>query len=190
MRGQWCYYKECLKADYCEDLINYAKSLPMESADMKDHNGNFTRKSKISFIPEKDSNYKELYEIIWRFTELANSHWFNNINLTKLEPIQFAEYSSEYSGEYKLHQDVHWINTREDPNYHRKITAIVQLSNPESYTGGEFNIYNTEFDLPQDEIKQQGTLIIFPSIFFHEALPVLSGTRYSLTAWINGPKWR
>ena len=38
--------------------------------------------------------------------------------------------------------------------------------------------------------KKQGTLIAFPSYTLHEVTPLISGTRYSLVAWLGGPTFK
>ena len=98
-----------------------------------------------------------------------------------------AEYESSYKGEYKEHHDVFWLNG--DQVYHRKLSCILQLSDPATYDGGDLVI--TEATQPLDkECKSQGSLIFFPSMLRHKAEPVTRGTRYSLAAWFDGPKWR
>jgi len=41
-----------------------------------------------------------------------------------------------------------------------------------------------------EQLKTQGTALIFPSFIVHKVNPVTKGTRHSLVAWIEGPKWR
>jgi predicted 2-oxoglutarate/Fe(II)-dependent dioxygenase YbiX len=41
-----------------------------------------------------------------------------------------------------------------------------------------------------EEMRQQGTVIFFPSFVRHAALPVTEGKRHSIAAWFDGPKWR
>jgi hypothetical protein len=42
----------------------------------------------------------------------------------------------------------------------------------------------------KDDVKARGTTFFFPSFFDHQATPVTKGTRYSLAAWFDGPKWK
>ena len=62
----------------------------------------------------------------------------------------------------------------------------VQLSDPTSYTGGEFVFHDLEKSFPSDgdkvKMKNRGTAIMFPSFIFHSVEPVLTGIRYGLTA--------
>ena len=41
------------------------------------------------------------------------------------------------------------------------------------------------------EIKEKGSIIVFPSYEFHKVAPIIKGTRYSLVIWFLGKpfKW-
>jgi len=41
-----------------------------------------------------------------------------------------------------------------------------------------------------EEIKEQGSVVIFPSFTFHRVTPVTKGTRYSLVSWSVGNPWK
>ena len=70
----------------------------------------------------------------------------------------------------------------------RKLTFSIQLSAPEDYQGGEFEVlaYYDPVGFP----KERGTMIVFPTYVVHRVKPVTSGTRYSLIGWIGGPHYR
>lgn len=42
----------------------------------------------------------------------------------------------------------------------------------------------------RSKINKRGTAIFFTPFTYHSISPVTRGTRYSLTAWFEGPKWR
>ena len=77
----------------------------------------------------------------------------------------------------------------------RKISMTVNLTNPDNYAGG-----NLKFDLGAhagkkrfkvcEEIRPQGSIIIFPSFTYHCVTPVTRGTRYSLVLWSLGRPWQ
>ena len=65
----------------------------------------------------------------------------------------------------------------------------VQLSSPEEYSGGEFQLLtddNESFFAP----KEKGTVIIFDSRLRHRVRKVNSGRRKSLVGWAYGPRWK
>jgi len=77
----------------------------------------------------------------------------------------------------------------------RKISMTVNLTDPKNYDGG-----NLKFDLGPhtkenrfkicDDIRPQGSAIVFPSFTYHCVTPVTSGTRYSLVLWCLGKPWQ
>lgn len=71
----------------------------------------------------------------------------------------------------------------------RKLSFIMQLSNPDEYSGGEVQLMrdtDKTFFLP----KEKGTIIVFDSRTRHRARPVKSGLRKSLVGWVSGPRWK
>ncbi len=190
MKGEWCYYRRKYSAQVCEDIIRTAKSRPGKDATMGvsgEVQDNKFRKSKIRFVYPGDPQLDFLFADIWKMALECNDEWFG-FHLSKLDYLQIAEYRAETLDEYRPHQDVFWLNG--DAKYHRKLSVIIQLSNPYEYDGGDFEMYGVS-EQPQDKsaIKDQGTVIFFPSFITHAALPVTRGERYSIAAWINGPKF-
>ena len=71
----------------------------------------------------------------------------------------------------------------------RKLSFIMQLSNPDEYSGGEVELKRDTgktYFLP----KERGTMIIFDSRVLHQANEVHSGLRKSLVGWVSGPRWK
>jgi PKHD-type hydroxylase len=191
MKGEWCYFRSYFDKETCEKIIEDCKTIPAQDA-VVGLNSNFQldeqgRRSKVRFINNGDWRFSYLFDALWKTATQAN-HDFFNIHITKLDFIQIAEYSDEYQGEYKEHHDVFWLNN--DPFYHRKLSCVIQLSDPASYEGGDFELTNTSTFPLANEMRDQGTFIYFPSFFNHKANPVIRGTRYSVAAWFDGPKWR
>jgi PKHD-type hydroxylase len=191
MNGEWCYFKSYFSKDYCNELLANALTIPSQDAHVGINGAESTsyesRRSQIRFINSGDWMFKEFFSDLWNMAIQANSDFFN-VHITKLDFVQLAEYDSSYKGEYKAHHDVFWINN--DPFYHRKLSCIVQLTDPNEYTGGDFELIDTSTFPDASEMRQQGTVIFFPSFFKHQANPVLTGTRYSIASWFEGPKWR
>ncbi len=144
------------------------------------------RKSEIRWINTYDLNHKFIVDTLWNFANDANRDHFG-FDLNYLRDIQYTTYKSENSGKYDWHQDTFWLNPTAN---HRKISMIIQLSDPKEYSGGEFQV-DPEFGvLDQQSVKQRGTVIAFPSFLRHRVTPVTSGIRRSLVCWIEGPKFR
>jgi PKHD-type hydroxylase len=64
----------------------------------------------------------------------------------------------------------------------------VQLSDPSDYEGGDLLLHISAD--PKKAPKNQGQVILFPSHTLHEVTPVTKGIRYSLVAWVTGPKFK
>lgn len=74
----------------------------------------------------------------------------------------------------------------------RKLSMSINLNSPEEYTGGDLKFdlglhvnKNERFKI-FNEIKPQGSIVVFPSFVDHCVTPVLTGTRYSLVVWYLG----
>ena len=71
----------------------------------------------------------------------------------------------------------------------RKLSFILQLSDPDDYEGGEVQFMsgdgNTYF-----APKTRGTVIVFDSRTPHRVKKVISGHRKSLVGWVVGPRWK
>jgi predicted 2-oxoglutarate/Fe(II)-dependent dioxygenase YbiX len=106
----------------------------------------------------------------------------------RLRSIQFTEYHESVQGHYDWHNDVLW---GDGTPVHRKLSMVIQLSDPSEYEGANLELKPFYLNAPNETmLKQQGTIIVFPSIVEHRVTPIIKGTRYSLVAWMEGPKWR
>ena len=66
----------------------------------------------------------------------------------------------------------------------------VQLSDPDTYEGGQFFFYNGNKEEEEPEIQKQGSILVFDSRMWHRVAPVTKGVRYSLVSWVLGPHFR
>ena len=125
----------------------------------------------------------EIKKILWSYVRRANYNTFD-IEVDNKCEVQYTEYRASECGHYDWHQDVHWNGTAIED---RKISVTVQLSDSDSYQGGDF-----EFDeiKTNADFRSKGTVLVFPSYLRHRILPVSLGVRQSLVAWFMGPRWR
>lgn len=195
MDWEWCYFDQRFSDSQCDFVLDYMKNLSVQQGQVGNNMGmgvnDTVRRSKVRFIQKSDINFTWLFDEMWKMAIECNKDHFN-FHFTNLDYIQISEYSSEDNGMYNKHHDVFWCNP--DHPYHRKLSCTVQLSDPSKYTGGDFVFHDLEKSYPNDndklKMKQRGTAIFFPSFIPHAVEPVLTGTRYGLTAWFEGPKWR
>jgi PKHD-type hydroxylase len=190
MKGEWIYNMSYFSKGDCENLIEMAKELPAQDAGMGFHNESTNaeyRRTKVRWLDyTTHPQFEPVYSEFWKFVNRINHDWFN-FNITYLPPLQFTEYTAEERSEYKSHQDVFWLNPT--PR-HRKLTLVLQLSDPADYEGGDLVLESVGEKPPAERVKAQGTLIAFPSFVYHALTPVTSGKRHSLVAWFEGPKFQ
>jgi len=136
------------------------------------------RRSEVAWLTDD----LELRNYLFGFAFEANRHW--GFNIHNDAEIQYTKYKGEDQGHYDWHTDVDWFSPL---RVHRKISLTVQLSNPDEYEGGDFELGGAA--LPP-EYKQRGTVLAFPSYLMHRVLPVTSGVRHSLVTWFEGPQWQ
>lgn len=187
MKGEWCYFKSYFSKDYCNSIIEKSKDFNFQEANLGDNGLTINdgyRKSRVTWIYPND--FPQLYDDLWKLQLIANRDWFG-FHVDNLEYIQLSEYNESNQGEYKKHQDVFYIN---NSTRHRKLSAVIQLSDSVEYCGGDLKLFNCNEYPDSNEIREQGTVIFFPSFVFHQVDPVILGKRNSLVAWFEGPKWR
>lgn len=192
MKGEWCYLKNKLTVEECEYVIDRCGERTLQQAQVGvEGMVSERRKSRTCLIYKDDHEFSCLFARIMNAAVEVNDEWFG-FHLSRLNCLQFAEYDAKYNGEFKTHQDVFWMNN--DDKYHRKLSIVIQLSDPSIYKGGDFEFSNLGGAYPTEEnkkdIKDQGTILFFPSFIEHCVKPVTEGKRYSLCCWIDGPKWR
>jgi PKHD-type hydroxylase len=131
------------------------------------------RRSKIWWLP-KTEEFFEIYKLLFNLVGQCNSQFYKFKLSDISEQIQYTVYDE---GHYDWHLDM-------GPGKQRKLSLVVELSDPSEYEGGELQINTGQIIVPE---KDKGTVIIFPSYLLHRVTPVTRGTRRSLVLWINGP---
>ena len=122
-------------------------------------------------------------DIIWEYVKAANDRAFH-FQIENKGDIQYTEYHAVKKGHYDWHHDVDWNG---DTPRDRKLSVTVQLSDLSEYEGGAFTF--SECETPDHSARVKGTVLVFPSYLQHRVLPITSGTRKSLVAWFEGPRW-
>jgi PKHD-type hydroxylase len=126
----------------------------------------------------------EIFDTVYDYIKAANEGggWYYDIS--GLEPVQIGEYTD--GGYYGWHSDM------DNPcmeGFQRKLSCSVQLSDPDTYEGGDLILENPEgkqFVAP----RQKGTVIVFPAFLKHTVTPVTKGVRYSAVGWMRGPAFK
>ncbi len=140
------------------------------------------RISKVSWI-QLEEGTQWIFDRLAQCAITANKEMGWDFDLSGFgDEIQYTEYFGENNGHYSWHGDI-------GPNVpHRKLSIVVQLTDPEEYEGGELELSAGSFLV--DAPNKKGSVIIFPSFVLHRVLPLTSGERRSLVSWISGPRFK
>ena len=190
-------FPSAVKSDVCDDIVKDCKDNILNKASVFNPDKKSSRddpeirKTSIYFINDRDNKVNEL---AWYFLREANKIQFN-YDLEYFQQIQFAEYKD--GGFYGWHQDEAGI---EKTNEIRKLSLTLVLSNPDTFEGGELQFYNGDRPLEDmgeitgeqvtNDIKAQGTVVVFDSRDFHRVTPVTKGVRHSVVCWTVGPNFK
>jgi PKHD-type hydroxylase len=177
----------------------------------------YVRDSEVAWLNERwlyDLITPYVYEANERAGWKWNIDYHESIQFTKYNLNGFYGWhkdgDSDHNGAYKryihgvtkepLHQDGKYpIGYTTDKNIIgkiRKISMTINLNTPGEYQGGDlkfdFGMHVPENDRFHfcEEIKPQGSIIVFPSFIDHCVTPVTMGTRYSLVLWSLGDPWK
>jgi len=139
------------------------------------------RDSSVCFIPE----FNWLVGFCYHYILHANASNFNyELHGFDQNQMQYTEYGPGQF--YNWHSDEDRSLYKEEV---RKLSFTLQLSDPDEYEGGEFQILNWQDRLYRAP-KEKGTIIIFDSLSRHRVTKVKSGMRKSLVGWVKGPRWK
>ena len=144
------------------------------------------RSSTVRWVNPTDKNSSFIADLLWDYAVRANREVFG-VDITRIYDIQYTIYEASKKGHYSEHFDTFWANnTMSD----RKLSVTIQLSDSNDYEGGDF-LFGADHENPEaHRLRKKGTVLVFPSPIRHAVMPVTKGTRKSLVAWVEGPKWR
>lgn len=167
--------------DLLENLYNESE-LQLGEIQNSEKTDTDIRDSNIKFIPSSDDKNRWIFERLTGIINNANERFFN-FDLNRIETLQFTTYKQgQY---YKDHLDLGYNNPN---NAVRKLSFSIQLSDPDTYSGGDLILkHGSE---PETAQRERGSITFFPSYILHEVTPVTEGLRKSLVGWVTGPRWR
>lgn len=173
-----------LTPDDCDRLVAAAAAAPLSDAGLvrqtTDHR---LRRADLAWLDDLPGCGWAMDRLV-ATVAAANRDAFG-FDLTDFgESAQIARYDAARQGHFDWHSDIGAGALAQ----RRKLTIVVQLSDPADYDGGALEIWpdNTPRAAPRD----RGTATIFPSFMLHRVTPVTAGTRWSLTLWAHGPAFR
>ena len=180
MRQNWQMWSGGLSDEELEVIAIGASVVDIQTASTFNNADTSVRSSDVAWM----TGNTHVHEILWQYVKAANENAFH-CQVENICDIQYTEYHANKGGHYDWHIDVNWDgNTARD----RKLSVTVQLSDPSEYEGGGFQFL--ECPNPDESSRKKGTVLVFPSYLKHRVLPVTKGTRKSLVAWFEGPRWQ
>lgn len=193
MKAWWQLFPSAVTPAECANLVKAGLEMIPSPATVG-HGGSpgvnkNIRVSETAWFQRWDPRFMPLFHRLHLMGKQANA-WAFGLDLDDFYEIQFTVYDSKNQGHYHKHIDNCWKPApgKDERMYERKMSMVLQLSAPDSYTGGRLEL--DEDPLPEGMFTGQGDVIFFPSWNPHAVTPVTDGIRYSLVAWFMGPKVR
>lgn len=140
-----------------------------------------TRKSQISWISlNNDTSF--IYDRIGYVARQLNGQFFGFNLYGFVEDLQYTTYRPQ-GDFYSWHMD-----TNDGHSAPRKLSLVLQLSDPTEYDGGELQTMTAAE--PTTIPKKKGLIVAFPSFIVHRVKPVTRGVRRSLVVWLTGERFK
>lgn len=183
LTSTYYFYRNLFNNYEIEKIKALCKKLPQNMGSIGNNNINLNyRESRVSWVPVNNQTHWIYQKLTDCILDVNNS--FFEYDLTKIEKLQFTAYYGNEKGFYAPHIDSNFDTIPEN----RKLTFVLQLSNPDDYQGGELRLHTSKEPIMIK--KEKGLISFFPSHTLHECTPVISGERYTLVGWIYGPKFK
>jgi PKHD-type hydroxylase len=170
--------EEVDKILYMESLQNFGKGqVGTDNSDAKKD----VRDSDIAWIhPCEHSQW--LFERLAIITSTINHQQFM-YDIIGVDALQYTKYNIDQ------HYTWHWDVEFGWQNFQRKISAVMMLTGPDEYEGGELEVCNNgNFEDTQVLKPNKGDIVFFASWMPHRVRPVTSGERKSLVMWVMGKR--
>jgi PKHD-type hydroxylase len=168
----------------CARITAISETAPAQDAGLTrnatDHN---LRRADLVWLDEVEGSAWVMDKIIDLVRE-ANRAIYGYDLSDFSESAQVARYGADREGHFDWHSDIGDGRLASK----RKLTIVVQLSEPSAYTGGMLELMPGAGTVTAD--TAQGAATIFPSFVLHRVTPVTEGERRSLTIWCHGPAFR
>ena len=199
------YFKKAVPPKTCSEILKACRKKIIKEAslinedkhtgkDNRTYMNKVKRNCKIAWI-----NETWIYNILNPFIHEANKKASWNFQFDWNESLQFTIYTK--GGYYNWHTDQadHPIKNK-NKNLNgktRKLSLTLQLTDRTKYEGGDFQFMwldeskkNLLSRITVDDVKDIGTIIIFPSFIYHQVLPITKGKRESLVNWSIGNEFK
>jgi len=140
------------------------------------------RRTHIAWMYYDDQS-RWIYDLLGWIANQLNATNFGFDLYGFVDALQYTVYEASESGHgfYDWHMDQ---GRTQSP---RKLSMVLQLTDPSEYDGGDLEFMGTNTSVATKEL---GSVHLFPSYVMHRVTPVTRGIRRSLVGWISGPRFR
>jgi PKHD-type hydroxylase len=166
--------KKILTIDECDQITKNLKNSWSQGLAVNDDTRSI-RKVQVSNLPVDPDLLDKIKNIVFSANDFF--YKFKLTGFMDYDPPRLFKYESSSADHYAWHNDL-----GPEGMISRKLSFSIQLSNPNSYTGGQLE-FSPSFGKSSAE---QGSIIVFPSYLTHRVTPMELGTRYVLVGWIHG----
>ena len=192
-------FSNLLTSDQCDEVVTYFDDIPQQVAQTKYHETDDTtnkimqetneaddkfRKGHVKFDSSKQMPY---YDYIVAALETIAAET-STILIDDDVHIQFGIYD-QLGDHFDSHKDeeLNMYNFFSDSM--RKLSASIQLTGNNEYTGCDLEMYPTK-NVIKKAARTKGSMTVFHSFVTHKVTPLKSGQRKALVIWYKGPPWR
>lgn len=176
-------WNDGFSTDELDQLVSIGDSLLLSAATVAGSDGAAPPKVRISDVGWIGQEHTWLYDRLAFIARSLNGSFYNFDLWGMAEDMQYTVYFGDREAHYNWHQDFNASGTTPP----RKLSLVLQLSDPADYEGGELEIFaNGPLQVP----KKRGLVAAFPSYMPHRVTPVTKGTRRSIVVWTCGERFR
>jgi PKHD-type hydroxylase len=175
-------FSKSLSPEVCATLIDLGRSFPVGETLVVSQDMLADHRVCETHLIDADDATGPLYRLLESVAgDVADHHYA--LELSGI--VRMPHYVEYHAG--RGHFDWHNDYSHESSEAPRKLTVVIQLSDPTDYEGGDFEVFGPVVGVaPRD----QGAIFCLPSIIPHRVTPVTRGVRKAIVAWIAGPRFR
>ena len=190
LRYYYWYYKNALPGWLCDALVSSVlKNREIKTGLVDPQKGGVTdlkiRDSNICFL-----NDQWLKSVLTFYMQDANQRAGWNFDIENSEDTQFTIYNKDQYYDWHVDQDLDPYQQGAYKGLTRKISLSVSLNDESKYEAGDFKFGYNYKETTCKELKQKGTVVVFPSFIHHKVEPVKKGVRYSIVKWFLGKSFK
>ena len=180
MKYTWYSQTNFFKSHELTEILSTTLDASTDQWDDIPANNKNVQTTVFEITPVVENKLKKLFHHV----ALWNKMYFGFDLYPELPPGGNFNVYSGNTNSYGFHVD----RTELGMTCDSKLTAILNVSQ-KPYTGGKFEIFLGD-EHHVESLDQPGTLLVFPSNYYHRVTPVTSGERTTISFWFMGPNWK